>query len=551
MEKINLDDFSILIGGKAGFGIDNSSLVIAHLLNESGYFIHVYRDYPSLIRGGHTFSIIRASKKKISAFGNKIDFLLSLNKETLDLHRMRLKEGSVIIYDSKIEATKGIPIDLEKIIKEEKAHEIMRNSILIGALCKNLGIEWDSLVKVFQKHLSKELDLNLKVAKRGYDEMAVNYKIIASDLRRPLLTGNEALGLGLLNAGLEAYLAYPMTPSSTILHFLAEIAPDFNLQVIHPESEIAVMLMGLGFSYMGKKVAVGTSGGGFCLMTEGLSFSAMAELPITIIMGQRTGPSTGLPTYTAQADLNFVLHAGHGEFLRLIVAPGDAEEAYYWAGLALNLSCKYQIPSIILTDKTLAEGAFSFEKEDLEIKDETFKWDGTGVYKRYSNSENGVSPLAVPPEKGAVIKASSYEHDEAGITTEDPKITKSMQEKRFKKEKYLIEDLKKLKTVNVLGDLKSSKAILCFGSNKGVCAEVGEKLKMRVIQPLVINPFPKEALLEAFKGVKKVFCVENNIKGQLADLFTFHGFEIDKRILKYDGRPFTLDELEEKLGDKL
>ncbi len=544
MKKINLDDFSILIGGKAGFGIENSSAIIASILNDLGYCVYVYRDYPSLIRGGHTFSVIRASKKKVAATNSKIDFLLALNQETYDLHKNDLKEESVVIFDSKIKAN-GVGIDLEKIIKEEKGQEIMRNSCLIGALCKALGIKLDVLQKAFQKHLKAEVELNLKIASRGYNESPNNYTLEANLSKGSFLSGNEALSLGLINAGLDAYIGYPMTPSSSILHFMAEIKEKFNLSVIHPESEIGVILIGLGFSYMGKRVAVGTSGGGFCLMTEGLSFSAMSELPLVIVMGQRPGPGTGLPTYTAQGDLQFILHAGHGDFLRFVVSPGDADEAYFWASVALNFSSKYQMPSIILTDKSLAEGVYSFEKKDFE-KIDPLLWDKKGTYKRYLNTESGVSPLALF-EKDVVIKASSYEHDEMGITTEDPKVTKLMQEKRLKKEKFLLEDLKALKTFNLLGDAKSSKAIVCFGSNKGVCLEVAEKMGFLVIQVIVLNPFPKDALKDVFKKLEKVVFVENNATGQLADLFTLHGFKVDHRILKYDGRPFFVDELEEKL----
>lgn len=543
--KKKLEDFSVLIGGKAGFGIESSSLIIAYILKELGRFIYINRDYPSLIRGGHTFSIIRSANKKISAFSEKIDVLLALNQQTFDLHKDRLKKGALVIYDAKVKA-EGVCIDLEKIIKEEKALEVMKNSVVVGAFCKSFGIDFEILNRVYQKHLPGELELNLKVAKRGYDAVATNRRMNLEDSNKDaLLSGNEAISLGLIAGGLEAYISYPMTPTSSILHFLAGIADKFNLQVVHPESEISVILMALGFSYVGKRSAVGTSGGGFCLMTEGLSFAAMAELPITIIMGQRTGPSTGLPTYTGQSELNFVLSAGHGDFLRLVVAPGDLEDAYYLSSLALALSHKYQIPALVLTDKMLSESICSFTKEDLKFEIKSSFWDKNGVYKRYQNTETGVSPLAFP-SKGIVVKANSYEHDEFGITTEDPKITKMMQEKRLKKEKYLRQDLKKLKTVNVLGQ-KSSRAILCFGSNKGVCDEIGKKLGMKVVQPLFLNPFPKEELLKAFKGVKKIYSVENNAKGQLADLFAFHGFKIDKRILKYDGRPFSLEELEKEL----
>ena len=550
-------EFSLLMGGKAGDGIDRAGIILGRILSRLGYNIYILRDYPSLIRGGHTFSIIRASWKRIATHRNKIDFLLALNKDVITLHKQRLKDNSIIIYDSdafKLEAesttTKAIGVPLTKIIKEENVSEVMRNTCLIGAFCKITGIEWNIIEGVLRKNITKDIDLNLKIAQRGYNEVKELMKIeIISQKSLSLLTGNEAISLGLIKAGLKSYIAYPMTPSSPILHFLADLAKDFNLKVIHPESEIAVILMALGFAYAGEKVAVGTSGGGFCLMTEGLSFAGMAELPIVIIMGQRPGPSTGLPTYSAQTELHFVQNAGQGEFPRFIVAPGDAQEAYYWSAMALNIAWKYQIPAFILSDKNLGEGMFNFDMDAIDgIKEEgAILWDGESGYKRYLVTEKGVSPLAFVPEKKSIIKVNSYEHDEFGITTEDPKITAMMQEKRLRKGEYLLEELKEYKTVNIYGNRKASIALLCWGSNKGLCVEAGENLDLKVIQAVVLSPFPDEEFKEAIKGVKKIICVENNATGQLARLISSYGFNVDEKILKYDGRPFALDELEDRL----
>ncbi len=556
-----MDSVSVLIGGKAGFGIDKSGFIIGRLLNRLNYRIYIYRDYPSLIRGGHTFSIIRAANERILTHRNKVDFILALNQDTLDLHKDRLKNNSVVIYDSDSVKAEGLPsagktiaVALGKIMKEENAQEIMRNTCIIGAFCKAAGMGWDTLEGILRKEISKEIDINLKVCRRGFDAAQEIAKVEPLTQKAlPLLSGSVAAGLGLINAGLKSYLAYPMTPSSPLLHFLADVASEFALKVIHPESEIGVILMGLGFSYMGQRAAVGTSGGGFCLMTETLSLSGMAELPIVIVVGQRPGPSTGLPTYTAQTDLHFVLNAGQGEFVRFVVAPGDAEEAYYWSGFAMNMSWKYQIPAIILLDKTLAEGIYNFDATLIkEIKEETpLLWDRQSPYKRYLNAEKGVSPLAFVPEKDTVIKANSYEHDESGITTEDPKATKMMQDKRLRKEKYLAQDLEQYEGVKVYNDKNPSGALLCWGSNKGPCLEVAQNLGLKVIQPLVLSPFPVKQFKEALIGVKRLICVENNATGQLSRLLKVHGFNTDDKILKYDGRPFSADELEQAVKEVL
>ena len=554
-----MNDFSILIGGKAGFGIDRSGVSIANILNQMGYRLYSYRDYPSIIRGGHTFSIIRASDRKIASHKNRIDILLALNQDTFNFHKAKLTEGAIVIYDSdsvKIEglpaANKSVALPIAKILKEENAPEIMRNSCIVGALCKTAGLSWDILDKEFRGGFHKEIDLNLKVARRGYDNVTEILKIPPVDQKRlPLYSGNEATSLGLIKGGLKTYIAYPMTPTSPILHYLASRADEFALKVIHPESEISVILMALGAAYCGEKVAVGTSGGGFCLMTEALSFAAMAELPVVIILGQRPGPSTGLPTYSCQTELHFALNAGQGEFPRLIVAPGDAEEAYYLSRLALNIAWKYQVPSIILTDKNLGEGTYSFDSGLVpDICEEgPLLWDRRLPYKRYLRTASGVSPLAFVPEKDNVVKVNSYEHDESGITTEDPDETNKMQDKRLRKTKYIVEELARYEMVKIYGNKNSDIAVLCWGSNKGVCVEAAEKLNLKVIQPLCLSPFPAHQLEDAMKGAKKVIAVESNATAQLVKLMNLYGLGADETILKYDGRPFAADELEMRLRE--
>lgn len=556
-----MEDFSVLIGGKAGFGIDKATMILGHLLNQCGYRIYIYHDYPSLIRGGHTFSIIRAAQTRIAAHRDKIEFLLALNRETINLHQIRLNDGALVIYDSDAikelvlsgqTHTLGLPID--KIVKEENAHEVMHNICMIGAFAKAIGIPMETLTKIIAENFPKETELNVKIAERGFAAVETVKQIapLATE-PLPLISGSQAIGLGLIKGGMQDYVAYPMTPTTPLLHFLAEQSNDFSLKVIHPEGEIGVILMALGFAYAGERAAVGTSGGGFCLMTEGLSLSGMSEVPVVIVLGQRPGPSTGLPTYSGQTDLHFALNAGQGEFVRFIAAPGDPEEAYYWSAQALNLAWKYQIPAIILTDKSLNEGIGNFDIESVAEISETFPslWDGNTPYKRYQDGESGISPLTFVPNKDAVIKVNGYEHDEFGITTEQSAVTKKMQDKRLRKEKYLREELKGFRTVNTYGDDDRSAALVCWGSNKGVCREVAQKLGLKVVQPVVLSPFPEDAFREALGGVKKLIVVENNATGQLARLIRNYGFCADAMILKYDGRPFALDELETNVKETI
>lgn len=562
--KGEISNLSILLGGKAGSGIERASTILGRLLNRLGYRTYIYRDYPSIIRGGHTFSIIRAAKDRITAHREQVDIILALDRETLVLHKHRLKKRSIYLYDAREKAAppdlRSFGITLAEFLKEEKAPAIMGNTCMLGAFAKTVGIEFTLLETVLRQELRKDPELNVRVAKRGYD--AAKEAIIFPPLRQeslPLITGNQAIALGLVKGGLDAYISYPMTPTSPILHYLAGVSGDFGLDVLHPENEISVIMTALGYAYAGKKAAVGTSGGGFCLMTEGLSLAGMAELPILIVLGQRPGPSTGLPTYSAQTDLHFALHAGQGEFPRFLAAPGDAEEAYYWSALGLMISWEYQIPAIILSDKDLGESFYNFDRDligDLEalsrlhgLKNHT---PGNNIrqglpYRRYLLTETGVSPLAFPPFTAGAIKVNSYEHDEAGITTEDPRQTTVMQEKRLRKAEYLAQALQAVTTVNTYEGEKQDTALLCWGSNKGPCFEVGRRLGLKVIQPVVLNPFPIDQFQQALTGVKRLISVENNATAQLGRLIRNYGFQAGEKILKMDGRPFSLEELEKRV----
>jgi 2-oxoglutarate ferredoxin oxidoreductase subunit alpha len=557
---MKMDDFSTLIGGIAGDGINEAGLTVSRLFSRLGYRIFMYYDYPSLIRGGHNFAVVRAAGQKIAVQRDRIDILIALNQETVEKHTSRLKDSSFVIYDAdkvKMDGIKqkGCGLPITSILKEAEAPAVMKNSCILGGYCRVVGIDWSILEEVLQKHIPKKLELNLLVARVGYDQAVQLCRIdspVGMQANRPLpiLAGNQAISLGLIKAGLGAYVAYPMTPSSNVLDFMARQAGQFGLTVVHPENEIAVMLMAEGFAYAGVKAAVGTSGGGFCLMTEGLSLSGMAELPVVVIMAQRTGPSTGLPTYTAQGDLHFIQSAGQGEFPRFIVAPGDAEEAYFWSGVAMNLAWKFQVPSFILSDKTVSESQYSFDLEAAgELKEEPPQiWEGREEYSRYRYTQSGVSALAFPPQKGQVIKTDSYVHDEKGITTEDSGITKLMADKRLQKGTSLARELEGYETVKVFGKSQAKTALLCWGSNKGVCREAAEKLGFRVIQMLVLSPFPEKSLREALQGVEKLIAVECNATGQLASLAGFFGIAVQDRVLKYDGRPFSLEDLLADLG---
>jgi 2-oxoglutarate ferredoxin oxidoreductase subunit alpha len=541
-----IQEVSVLIGGRAGDGINSAGALVAQLLNHLGYRIYLYFDYPSLIRGGHNFAIIRGSEHEVGTSREKLDFILALNQETVDRHRDQVHAGTAIIFNADLARSDGQGISIKNILTSEKAPEIMGNSAIIGGFAKAAGIEWVIVETVFRRHIPKGMDLNLSVARRAYDQLTVVRRIEpCNNPPLPLLNGNEAIGLGLVRGGLEAYVSYPMTPSSGLLHFLAGENEKLGIMVVHPENEIAVILMALGFAYGGKRAAVGTSGGGFCLMTEGLSLAGMAEIPLVLVVSQRTGPSTGLPTYTGQSELQFVLHAGQGEYPRLVVAPGDAQEALFWSAIAMDIAWKFQVPAFILPDKTLSEGTYSVDTGGITVpvtKAAPF-WDKKPPYRRYADTPSGVSPLAFPGAKDAVVKVNSYAHDASGYTTEEAGMVTLMTDKRLRKDEELITGMNGYPQVNVHGSAEAPVAILCWGSTKGVCSEAGVKLGLRVVQPVVIAPFPVTPLKEALAETKTIICVEENATAQLAALARQHGIIPDAKVLRYDGRPFTYESL--------
>ena len=547
------EEVSICIGGRAGDGISSAGQVIAELVSRLGYRVHMYFDYPSLIKGGHNFALIRGAASQPGAASEKAGFLIALNQETITRHQHRLGNNGTIIADSgRARAERAIALPVGEILSSEGAPPVMGNSAMIGAFSRAAGMGWEEVEPVLRRAFPRETDLNLKVARRGYDAVTeVRPVPRTTGPVLPALTGNEAIGLGLIRGGLQAYFGYPMSPTSNIFHFLVGHAQELGIPVIQPEGEIAVVQMALGGSYAGCRTAVGTSGGGFCLMTESVSLAGIAELPLVVVLGQRTGPSTGLATYTAQSDLHFALHAGHGTFPRLVVAPGDAEEAYAWSWAAMDLAWKYQLPAIILADKTLCEGLYSFDtglppraRVEPVLADTALH-----PYHRYALTSSGISPLRFPPANGEVIRVNSHVHDPPGITTEEPELTIEMADKRKRKGTGLKEEIESMDPVRVGGTPGAPDTILCWGSNAGVCREAGKELGLRVVSPLVLSPFPEYSFTRALEGSGKLIGVEVNEEGDLACLVRQFGYRVDSLVLKYDGRPFFVEELCDRLRE--
>ena len=539
-----MTEYSVLIGGKAGDGIAQAGQLIASIFSDLGYFVYQYIDYPSLIRGGHNFCIIRAAEKPVFAHRAGVDVILALDQKTPDLHTTKLTAGGSVIYDNSHIKAEGQGLNIPEILELYHGRPIMGNTAIVSGLCGYCGIPWDRVEAVLRKKLLKETDTNLLIAREAYSRISrqLDLQPLVGGEPRPILSGNEWIATGLLAGGLDAYVAYPMTPSSGVLHFLASVAEEAGIDVVHPESEIAVILMALGFAYAGKRTAVGTSGGGFCLMTEGVSLSGMAEIPVVIVLSQRGGPSTGLPTYTAQSDLLFACHAGQGEFPRFIVAPATPGEAIKWSADALHIAWQYQVPSFILSDKTLSEGIYTLDSEPV-YRPRTPLPAASFPYKRYADTPDGISPIISPPYTGEVIKVNSYSHDYSGITIEDSAMANAIVEKRMRKAEKLAIHTDQPGAVYIGGVRDASTALLCWGSPRGVCNEVADILGLRIISPVVLFPFPVQEFSKAMDGVDKVILVEDSSTGQLSQLIAQVGYTVHEKILRYDGRPFAVEEL--------
>lgn len=542
-----MTECSVLIGGKAGDGISQAGQLIGSVFASLGYHVYQYIDYPSLIRGGHNYCIVRAADRPVTAFRSGIDVIVAFDQQTVDTHARMMSDEGRIIYDSDRVKTDGSPLSLKEVIDQHQGIPIMGNTAMIGALFRFLGISWEQIEPVLARKTPKKTEKNLAIAKTAYEKMSTKISLpVLGGPPRPFLSGNEWIGLGLLAGGLDAYVAYPMTPSSGILHFLAGVADETGLLVYHPESEIAVILMALGLSYAGKKAAVGTSGGGFCLMTEGLSLAGQAEIPVVIVVSQRTGPSTGLPTYTAQTDLMFVRHAGQGEFPRWIAAPGTPEEAYLLSAQAVQIAWRFSVPAFILSDKSLSEGIFT--SNELPTPPEITVPAPSFPYHRYAETPDGISPVLSPPYAGEVIKVNSYTHDYQGITTEDPEMTIGMTDKRRRKAEALAEYVDRPENIVVKGRPDAKTVVVCWGSVRGQVAEAAQSLDIRVVSPLILEPFPRHAFKKAMDGYQRIIVVEESATGQIDHILREEGYVPDKLVLRYDGRPSPVEELKNQLG---
>ena len=569
------------IGGEAGYGIMSAGAIFAKTCTRLGSHVFATNDYPSLIRGGHNTYTVRVEQdKEIGSHLRIIDLLVALNEETIALHKDELTHGGGIIFDAdKIDIKKFqvrpdiklFHVPMFQLATEAGEKKVVQNTVAIGASCALLDCEREvvySVIKdIFKKKGEKVIAGNIAMIDAGYNYVKQHYSDFAWKLqktsaeRRIILTGNEAISAGAIKAGCKFVSIYPMTPTSNILHFMADKELDYNIVVKQPEDEIAAINFAIGASHVGVRAMTATSGGGFSLMVESLGLAGMTETPLVVVEGQRGGPSTGLPTKTEQGDLRFVMHASQSDYPRIIIAPGDVDECFYETFHAFNIADKYQCPVILIVDKLVCESMKSTKpfavshlqvdrghivtEKDLEGKD----------YQRFAITESGISPRALPGTKHGIFMATSDEHTEYGLYTEEVEVRQRMMDKRMRK----LETFKReMPLPRLYGDNDAGLTIISWGSNKQAILEAMQFLKQNdavaanFMHLVYVFPFPAEFVADVLKKAGKTVIIEANYSGQMQGLIKeYTGKDIEHHFRKYDGTPFTSDEIYMKLKEVL
>ncbi|OGV95838.1 hypothetical protein A2W24_02170 [Microgenomates group bacterium RBG_16_45_19] len=554
------------IVGAAGEGIKSTGMMFSKTLLRSGFYAFDYTEYPSLIRGGHNTYQVYASGQPVYSQVLPLDLFISLNPDGLKLHTEELTPTSVTLFDGvdlKLDPRdlklpgQVFSVPLTQLARDGGGERVMANNVALGISLQLLHLDLTILNQVIADTFAGKnqavVSLNQKAAALGYQYAAEHLSPLAINLikapqpPRHSLTGNEAIALGLIAGGLKAYLAYPMTPSSSILHSLADWQAKANLLVKHAEDEIGVINMALGMSYAGIRAAVGTSGGGFCYMTEALGLAGIAELPLVIIEAQRPGPALGMPTWTAQADLLFAINAAQDEFPRIVLAPGDVTEAFTLAKLSLTLAEEYQLPVILLSDKHLSEsamwatlpaGPFSHPQTSIDHQPQL---SDQGFFPRYQPTPTGISLRTIPGIPHGQYLANSYEHDQHGLATETAAVRQVQMHKRQTK---LNQILSHLPQQFYDGSEHPQLTLIGFGSTKTVLQAAAQTLKTKGHDVAVFNlswlwPFPSDQVNQVFSQSQNTLIFEGNYTQQLARLIRQQtGLKPTHQVSKYDGRPF-------------
>jgi 2-oxoglutarate ferredoxin oxidoreductase subunit alpha len=575
--------FAVSIGGAAGQGVATPGDIFAQIFARRGLHVNAYNAYQSIIRGGHTFLTIRTGPAKVVNFGDRIDLLIPLNQDTIDRHLHLMQAGSAVVYNGDTikpkdnpEGVQLCPIPVKELSRESRS-KVEQNTLALAASLSMMGVGFQPLEEVLTRQFKRKGDAvvaeNVGVARAGYDYATANFKpypdpLPITDARYAVLSGNIALAMGGVAAGVKFYCAYPMSPSTGVLHWLAAHARKAGIMVRQVEDEIGVINMAIGAAHAGVRSMCATSGGGFALMTEGLGMSAMMETPVVVIDVQRAGPSTGVPTKTEQGDLWQMLGAGFGDFPRVIAAPTDILDCFKLVPEMHNLADRFQCPGIILSDLLLSEGRESVDPKELvfnvdidrgELITSAEAGNGQNGYKRYKFTESGVSPRAIPGVPGHIHTAATDEHDEDGVLISDeytnPHKRRAMMEKRQRKIAGIEAAVAPPK---LMGKPGAGVTLIGWGSTNGVIAEAveilnSEGISANQLQIRWLVPLHGAAIVEILRTAgKRTIIVENNYSGQFARyLRSETSYVPDGYIRKYDGEPFMPHHIVESVKEQL
>ncbi len=558
--------FNWKIAGEAGHGVMLASKTMAKMAKRHGMYSFNYLEYPSLIRGGHQTGQVYADFENASCQVRELDILIAYTPDSFEIHQEEMTANTVIIFNSDFGdvpesaiqkyGEKVTSMPLSSWAKETTGTTLASNTVSLGASAYLLGFDPEICKAVLKDEFKKPkiAEVNFLAFDKGYSEarqtLSSMMSIKVQEDKKILLNGNEAVGLGALAGGLQLYSAYPMTPATGLLHFLNEHKHKLPIVVKQVEDEIGAINEAIGASVAGVRAMTGSSGGGFALMVEALSFAGTAEIPLVILEAQRTGPASGVPTWTAQADLQFVLTAGHGDFPRVVLTPGTVQEHYEHGKFAMYLAEKYQLPVIILSDKFILESHQTMAKPDVKhtnqrqsmVSQDELPADES--YLRYKDTENGISNRSIPGFEFGLHLANSYEHDEWGYATEDGETISKSVDKRARKMQTLLSELPQ---PQLIGPKEAKVTMISWGSTVNVLLELvqqAEEGSVNVIHLPCLSPFPVEQFKELAEKVNKLVMVEGNSNGQAENWIRQQtGMQMHDHLRRYDGRPFYAEDL--------
>ena len=565
------DDISIVLCGAAGQGVQTVEHLLTHAFKHSGYNLFSTKEYMSRVRGGSNSTQLRVSSREVRACLDRIDILFPLKREALEHVRRRITPDTIILgeKDNFLDTGEGGDIAIIDIpistIASEIGGAVYANIIVTGVIAALFAIDKENIIDDLKERFSEEgktvTTHNIRAVKRGYEignELITSGIVSISIKKDPavaeqiIINGGEAVAMGAIAGGCNFISSYPMTPSTSVLTFLAQQSKEFGIIAEQAEDEIAAMNMAIGAWYAGARGMVTTSGGGFALMTEGLSLAGAIESPMVIHLAQRPSPATGMPTRTEQGDLDLALYAGHGEFPRVIFAPGSLEAAFALTARAFNLADKYQVPVFILTDQYFIDSYYNIPRIDLSTFEiERYIITTDKGYKRYALTENGVSPRGIPGNGKGLVVVDSDEHDEAGHLTEDHDIRVSMVEKRLRKHALLTQEAI-LPTLS--GKTKGTTMVVCWGSVLAIADEAVRRIgrnDVSLVHFSQVYPLHSDTAKILGKAARLVI-VEGNATSQFSRILKIHaGIDIETKITNYSGLAFSVEELEARLRDVL